>query len=180
MSAGIGSIYSRLFSSRHGDNIKGLLLIDPLHEDFLNDVGASGRGFILWLRGIVSPLGLDRIPGALFKGRNKADRIWGQSAYQTGKNIFAKLQENLVANTLSKRDVASSRAIQAQDVPISLVSSGVKIREDKKWEEKQRDLGHLTHKLQHWDIANEAPHQVWERLEGRNIIEKRLRQLVHA
>jgi hypothetical protein len=180
MSAGIGSIYSRIFSSRHNGDIKGILLIDPLHEDFLEEVGRPGRGFILWLRGIISPLGLDRIPGALFKGRNKEDRVWGRSAYQTGKYIFAKLQENLVAGSLSKRDVASSRAIQAPDVPLTLVSSGAKIREDSKWEEKQRDLSHLTHQLRHWDIVNKAPHQIWETLEGRDLIEKRLRQLVHA
>jgi len=180
MSGGIGSIYSRIFSSRHNGDIKGILLIDPLHEDFLEEVGRPGRGFILWLRGIISPLGLDRIPGALFKGRNKEDRVWGRSAYQTGKYIFAKLQENLVAGSLSKRDVASSRAIQAPDVPLTLVSSGAKIREDSKWEEKQRDLSHLTHQLRHWDIVNKAPHQIWETLEGRDLIEKRLRQLVHA
>ncbi|KAI0459416.1 hypothetical protein F5B21DRAFT_456642 [Xylaria acuta] len=180
MSAGIGSIYSRILSSRHGQDVKGLLLIDPLHEESLNDVGSSSRGFILWLRGITSPLGLDQIPGAVFKGRSKEDRVWGRSAYQTGKYIFAKLQENLVADTLSKRDVASSRAIQAQDVPLTLVSSGVKMREDSEWEEKQRDLSRLTHKLRHWDIVNDAPHQVWETLEGRDVIEKRLRQLVQG
>ncbi|XXG94634.1 Subunit of heteropentameric Replication factor C (RF-C) [Hypoxylon texense] len=179
-SAGIGSIYSRIFSARHGRDIKGLLFIDPYHEDDLGGVGSPGRGFILWIRGIISPLGLDRIPGALFNGRTKEDRVWGQSAYQTGKYIFTKLQENLVADTLSKRDLASSTAIQNPDVPLSLVSSGVKIREDSSWEDKQRDLSHLTHNLQHWDIVNKAPHQVWRTRKGRDIIEKRLRQLVYG
>ncbi|TGJ86926.1 hypothetical protein E0Z10_g1807 [Xylaria hypoxylon] len=179
MSTDIGSIYSRILSSRHGENVKGLVLIDPLHEDFLSDVGAAGQGFILWLRGIISPLGLDRIPQALFKGRSKKDRVWGRSAYQTGKYIFTKLQENLVAGTLSQRDVVSSRAIQTQGIPLSLISSGAHIREDSQWEEKQRDLSGLTHNLQHWDIVNDAPNQVWKTLEGRNLIEKRLRQLVH-
>lgn len=180
MSAGIGSIYSRILSSRRGETVKGLLLIDPLHEDFLYEVGSAGGGFMLWLQGIISPLGLDRVPGAVFKGRTKEDRVWGRSAYQTGKYIFAKLQENLVADTLSKRDVASSRAIQSKDVPLTVISSGDKIRESKKWEEKQRDLSGLTHKLRHWDIVNHAPHRVWETLEGRDLIEKRLRQLVHG
>lgn len=135
---------------------------------------------MLWLRGIISPLGLDRVPGAVFKGRTKEDRVWGWSAYQTGKYIFAKLQENLVADTLSKRDVASSRAIQSKDVPLTVISSGDKIRESKKWEEKQRDLSGLTHELRHWDIVNHAPHRVWDTLEGRDLIEKRLRQLVHG
>ncbi|KAI1779966.1 hypothetical protein F4818DRAFT_437259 [Hypoxylon cercidicola] len=179
-SAGIGSIYSRIFSARHGSDIKGLLLIDPFHEDDLDGVGSPGRGFTLWIRGIISPLGLDRIPGALFNGRTKEDRVWGQSAYQSGKYIFTKLQENLVADTLSKRDLASSTAIQNPDVPLSLISSGVKIREDSGWEDKQRDLSHLTRKLEHWDIVNEAPHQVWSTREGRDVIEKRLHQLVYG
>lgn len=154
--------------------------MDPLHEEFLEDIGNPGRGFILWLRGIISPLGLDRVPAAVFKGRSKEDRVWGPSAYQAGKYIYAKLQENLVAATLSKRDVASSRAIQDQDVPLTLVSSGVRIRKDSEWGEKQRDLSHLTRKLRHWDIVEDAPHRVWETLEGRQVIEKRLRQLVRG
>lgn len=180
MSAGVGSIYSRIFSARHGGDVKGLLLIDPLHEDLLGSIGSPGRGFLLWIRGILSPLGLDRIPGALFQGRTKADRVWGKSAYQTGKFLFTKLQENLVADTLSKRDMASSRAIQPRDVPVTLISSGVEVRKDHEWEEKQRDLSHITEKLQHWDIVNEAPHEVWRTLEGRDVIEKRLKEMVYA
>ncbi len=75
-----------------------------------------------------SPLGLDRIPGALFRGRTKVDRVYGRSAYQSDKVIYAKLQENLVAESLTKRDVISSRAIQYQDTPLTVVSSGVVIR----------------------------------------------------
>lgn len=179
-SAGIGSIYSRVFSSRHGKEIKGLVLIDPLHEDLLYRVGNSGRGFMLWLRGIVSPLGIDRIPGALFKGRTSKDRIFGKSSYQTGKRIFAKLQESLVADSLTKRDVASSRAIQDPDVPVVIISSAINVRTDRQWEAKQRDLTHLTDNLHDWDIVNKAPHQVWKTLDGREIIERRIKQLVHG
>ncbi|ROV97633.1 hypothetical protein VSDG_04668 [Cytospora chrysosperma] len=179
-SAGIGSIYSRVFSSRHGTEVKGLVMIDPLHEDLLYRVGNTGQGFMLWLRGIVSPLGIDRIPGALFKGRTSRDRIFGKSSYQTGKQIFAKLQESLVANSLTKRDVTSSRAIQASDVPIVVISSAIKIRTDRQWEGKQRDLTHLTEKLRDWDIVSKAPHQVWKTLAGREVIERRIKQLVHG
>ncbi|KAK8089484.1 hypothetical protein PG997_004445 [Apiospora hydei] len=180
LSAGIGSVYSRIFSSRNGEQVKGLLMIDPLHEDLLYRVGAPGRGFFLWLRGILSPLGLDRIPGALFKGRNKEDRVWGQSAYQTGKFVFAKLQENLVADTLTKRDVSSSGAIQYKDTPLTVISSGEEMRRDDAWEDAQRDLTGLTHNLKHWDIVKKAPHEVWTTLEGRDTIEKRLKQMVYA
>jgi hypothetical protein len=135
---------------------------------------------MLWIRGILSPLGLDRVPGALFKGRTKEDRVWGQSAYQTGKYIFSKLQENLVADSLTKRDVATSRAIQYKDTALTVISSGERVRADDEWEKKQRDLTHLTNKLQHWDIVNKAPHEIWSTLEGREIIEKRLKQMVHT
>jgi hypothetical protein len=39
-------------------------------------------------------------------------------------------------------------------------------------------LSHLTRKLVGWDILNKAPHEVWETLEGREAIERRLGELV--
>lgn len=176
-SAGIGSIYSRVFSSRHGKEVKGILMIDPLHEDLLGRVGRPGRGFALWFQGIISPLGIDRLSAGIFRGRNREDRVWGRSAYQSGKMIFAKLQESLVASSLTKRDVISAKAIQYQDTPVVVVSSGVQIRKDSQWESKQRDLTHLTRNLEDWDIVDKAPHQVWRTWEGREVIEKRLRKL---
>lgn len=177
-SAGIGSLYSRVFSARHSHDVRGLLLIDPLHEDLLGPGAAPGRGFWLWLRGAISPLGLDRIPGAIFKGRTSRDRIYGRSAYQTGKFIFAKLQESLVLNSFTKRDVDSSRQIQERDTPLVVISSGRRVKASDEWSAKQRDLTRLTDKLQHWDIVDEAPHEVWRTLEGREKIEKRLKKMV--
>ncbi|KAH8676317.1 hypothetical protein BX600DRAFT_432833 [Xylariales sp. PMI_506] len=180
LSAGIGSIYSRIFSARYGEQIKGLIIVDGFHEDILYRIAAPSRGLLLWLRGVLSPLGLDRIPGAIFKGRSKEDRIWGRSAYQNGKYIFAKLQEGLVADSLTKRDVHSSRAIQSKDTPLVVISSGNRIREDDEWANKQRDLTHLTNKLLYWDIVNNAPHEVWGTLDGRKVIEERLKEVVHS
>lgn len=179
-SAGVGSLYSRIFSSRHGKEIKGILMIDPLHEDLLHRIGKPGRGFLLWLRGVLSPLGLDRIPGALLRGRTKEDRVWGRAAYQNGKTIFAKLQESLVAESLTKRDVVASRAIQLPDTPVTVITSGIEMRRDSEWESKQRDLTHLTQNLVDWDIVAKAPHQVWRTLEGREMIERRLKKLVRG
>lgn len=139
-SAGIGSLYSRVFSSRHGDDVKGILMIDPLHEDLLPRVGAPGRGFLLWIRGAISPCGIDRILGAILRGRRPVDRVWGRSSYQSGTTIFAKLQESLVADSLTKRDVISSRAIQDKDTRLVVISSGQKIRKDREWEDKVRSI----------------------------------------
>ena len=177
-SAGIGSIYSRVFSSRHGDRIKGLLLIDPLHEDLLGDVGRPGRGFLLWLRGVISPLGLDRLPGAVFRGRTSRDRTYGCASGQGGKTIYAKLQESLVAASFTKRDVDTSREIQRRSTPLVVISSGKHIKASKKWDSKQRDLTKITDNLRSWDVVDKAPHEVWHTYEGRQKIEKRLKELV--
>ncbi|OBT50525.1 hypothetical protein VE04_08090 [Pseudogymnoascus sp. 24MN13] len=158
----------------------GLLLIDPLHEDLLDRLASPHRGFFLWLRGILSPLGIDRLSGAIFRGRSREDRVYGRSAYQGGKFIKAKLQESLVADSLTRNEVTISRAIQEEDTPVAIVSSGIELKRDSVWEEKQRDLTHLTRQLAGWDIVNKAPHEVWETLEGREKIEKRLGELVRV
>lgn len=178
-SAGVGSLYSRVFSSRNGPEVEALVLIDPLHEDYLKQLGAPGRGFLLWLRGAISPLGLDRLSGAIFRGRTSRDRIYGRSSQQDGKTILAQLQESLVAGSFSKRDVDSSREVQRNDTALVVISSGRQIKNDKSWEKKQRDLTKLTDNLKHWDIVDDAPHEIWQTLEGRDKLEKRLRQLVH-
>ncbi|KAI9879683.1 MAG: hypothetical protein M1830_007629 [Pleopsidium flavum] len=180
VSAGVGGIHSRIFSSRHVRDIKGIFLIDALHEDLLYRLASPGRGFMLWVRGVISPLGLDRLAGALFKGRTREDRIYGRSAYQGGKFLKAKLQENLVANSLTKNEVSSARNIQSPDTPLVVVSSGIEVRKDGEWEKKQEDLTKLTDKLVAWDVVNGAPHEVWDTLEGRQILEKRLGELVRG
>ncbi|KAL9101066.1 MAG: hypothetical protein Q9163_003640 [Psora crenata] len=178
VSAGVGGIYSRIFSSRQKGEIAGMMLIDALHEDLLHEIGSPARGFILWARGIISPLGYDRLIGAIGKGRTAQDRIYGRSAYQGGKFIKAKLQENLVANSLTKNEVSQARNIQDDRTPLVVVSSGINVRKDSQWERKQRDLSTITQNLISWDIVNAAPHEVWRSLEGRRILEKRLGELV--
>ncbi|ORY09445.1 hypothetical protein BCR34DRAFT_487217 [Clohesyomyces aquaticus] len=180
VSAGIGSIHSRIFSSRHIKVVTGLMLIDPMHEDLLHRISNPTRGFLLWGWGIISPLGIERLGGALFKGRTREDRVYGRNAYQSGKYIKAQLQENLVADSLSKNEVASARNIQDSSVPIVVVSSGIKCRTDKEWERKQEDLTKLTDNLVSWDVVNKAPHQVWQTYDGRTMMEKRLKALVKA
>ena len=178
VSAGVGGIYSRIFASRHVHQIQGLFLIDTLHEDLLHQIGEPGRGFVLWARGIISPLGYDRLAGALFKGRTREDRVYGKASCQNGKHIKAKLQENLVANSLTQSEVSQARNIQSRKTPLVVISSGINVRNDQEWESKQKDLTQLTDNLISWDVINGAPHQVWTSHEGRTIMEKRLGELV--
>lgn len=178
VSAGVGSVYSRIFSSRHGHDVVGMLLIDPLHEDLLHRLSNTNRAFLLWLRGVFSPLGLVRLPGALFKGRTREDRVYGRASQYNGKYIKAKLQEALVADSLTKNEVVSARTIQERDTPLAVISSGIEVKKDSEWERKQRDLTHITNNLIGWDVVNKAPAEVWRTENGRDTIEKRLRELV--
>lgn len=154
------------------------MLIDALHEDLLYKVASPGRGFVLWGRGIISPLGLDRLAGALFKGRTKEDRVYGKSSYQGGKFIKNKLQENLVADSLTKSEVKSARNIQQPDVPLVVITSGRHIKTDDDWEDKQKDLTKITDNLLTWQIIGKAPsEEVWKVKEGRDALEHWLGKL---
>lgn len=180
VSHGVGGIYSRIFASRHASSIQGMLLIDNLHEALLYRIGSPGRGFRLWLRGVISPLGLDRLWGWIFKGDSREDRIFGSAAYQNGKLIKAKLQESLVATTYTHNEIVTAKVILPRDVPLAVVSSGDRVKKDQRWYEAQSDLSGLSDKLLGWDIVDNAPHDVWRTLEGRKILEKRLKQLVEG
>ncbi|KAL1988079.1 hypothetical protein VTN96DRAFT_1110 [Rasamsonia emersonii] len=179
VSAGIGSIYSRIFASRHVGDVRGMMLIDPLHEDSLHRIGSPGRGFVLWCRGIISPLGLDRLAGAIFKGRTREDRIYGRSAYQNGRFIKAQLQENLVAESMTASEIASARHVQQSlDTPLVVVSSGVEMHKSEQWAKQQEEMAHMTDNLVAWDVVGGAPHEVWTTFEGRNVLERRLGQIL--
>ena len=178
VSAGYGSIVSRIFSSTHRDSVAGIMLVDGLHEDLLHRIGSPGRGFTLWGYGILSPLGIPRIVGALFQGRTREDRVYGRFAYQSGKFIKAQLQENLVAESLTKNEILSARTIQKPSTPLVVISSGIKVRTDRDWERKQEDLTTITENLLDWNVVNKAPHQVWKTYDGRQEMEKGLAKLV--
>jgi pimeloyl-ACP methyl ester carboxylesterase len=179
VSAGYGSIVSRIFSSRHAKQVSGIMLVDPLHEDALSDLGSPGRGFTLWGWGVLSPLGLRRLAGAIFKGRNRMDRVYGRSAYLNGKVLKAKLQEALVASSLTRTEIVGARSIQSADLPLVLVSSE-RVNKSRKWEEWQRDLSGLTDRLVAWDVVDKAPHEVWRSWEGREAMESRVKELMQV
>ncbi|KAK6439323.1 hypothetical protein LTR95_004468 [Oleoguttula sp. CCFEE 5521] len=180
VSAGYGSIVSRIFSARHFRDVVGIMLVDPLHEDLLHRIASPMRGFILWGWGVISPLGIQRITGALFGGRSREDRVYGKDAYQGGKYIKAQLQENLVADSLTRSEVSTARTVQGVKTPLVVVSSGISCRKDEDWKRKQEDLTKITDNLVSWDIVNKAPHYIWETYDGRQIMEKRLGELVKS
>ena len=180
VSAGYGSVVSRVFGARHSHDIAGIMLVDGLHEDLLGNIGSPGRGFALWGWGILSPLGVRRILGAVFMGRTRQDRVYGRSANLGGKLLKAKLQENLVADSLTFNEVVQSRAIIDRKIPLVVISSGKEISKNKDWETKQRDLTNLSDTLVAWTTVKAAPHEIWKTLEGRNALDSGLQHLVDA
>ncbi|KAI9723176.1 MAG: hypothetical protein M1828_004279 [Chrysothrix sp. TS-e1954] len=180
VSAGYGSVVARIFASRHLRQVRGMMLIDPMHEDLLYRLASPGRGFALWGYGIISPLGIQRLGGALFLGRTKEDRVFGKSESQTGKFLKARLQENLVADSLSKNELMTSRDNQSKRTPVVLVSSGIQTGKDHDWLRKQEDLSKLTKRVLSWDIVAKAPHEVWRTFDGRQTLERRLGELIEA
>ena len=179
VSAGIGGIYSRIFASRNLPQVSGILLIDSLHEDYLgaSGIGSARRGFLLWLRGVLSPLGISRLAGAVFRGHTRRDRIVGRSAHQGEGLLKAELQESLVATSITMREVQTARRV-GSDIPLVVVSSGIEVGKSEKWARKQEDLQSVTDHLVAWDVVDEAPHEVWQTGRGRQVVEKRLRDLV--
>ena len=180
VSAGYGSVVGRIFSARHLKQVVGIMMIDPLHEDLLYRMASPGKGFITWGYGIISPLGIRRIAGAIFGGRSKEDRVYGPAVGTTGKFLKAKLQENLVADSLSKSEANSARTIQNAKTPLVVVSSGIEVGRDTDWDRKQQDLYRYTNRLVSSDVIAGAPHQVWRSKEGADVMERRLGELVKA
>lgn len=180
VSAGVGSLYTFIFASRHAERIQGILLIDALHVDLIHRIGNPTRGFTLFLRGIISPLGLERLFGAIFKGRDRADRVFGRSSYQNDKVIKAKLQESLVANSLTKQEVNSALAIQGMDHPLAVLSSGIMADRDREWAHRQKDLCDMSEKSIGCETVPGAPHEIWKSSKGRVLIEEYMGELVEG
>ncbi|KAK6349913.1 hypothetical protein TWF696_006173 [Orbilia brochopaga] len=178
VSAGVGSIYSRIFAARHGRAVKGLLLIDPVHEEYLPTLASPSRGFFLWFRGVTSPLGLETLLPAIFRSRTREDRIIGRSSASNPRLISAKLQESLAANTFTKAEISTARETLERKVPLVVVSSGESVKRDERWDRWQQDMTKITDHLIAWDIVSKAPHRVWETQAGVDALTKRVAQLV--
>lgn len=181
VASGEGAIYSRIFASRHASQTKGMLLIDALHEDLLDDfLGGIGHGLALWLRGvIIAPLGLDRLSGAIFQGCTPRDRVYGAKAYQSDKFIKAALQENLaVVGSVTANEVERAKEAQDPRLPLAVVGSGAQAKRDSRWADKQRELGKVTENLKVWTIVDGAPHEVWTAKQGKKVLEGALKELL--
>lgn len=180
VSNGIGGIYSRIFAARHVSEVKGLLLIDTVPEGRL--VTRASRGFALWLRGVLSPLGIDRLLYAIFASHHsREDRVFGRHQWQNGGVITAWLQESLVEGGFTRGEIEGAREILPGETPVVVVSSGKKVEKDRGWREGQRGLVAWFERrkgLKGWDVVNGAGHEVWKDEEGKEVLRRRLGELM--
>lgn len=176
-SHGIGGIYSRVFASRHSGDVKGLLLVDTLHEDLLGRVGNAKNSFALFLRGFISPMGIDRVLLWIFGGRSREDRTYGRSAWRGGRWTKARLQESL-ATVLTRNEIIAARAILPKDIPVTVVAAGKEVKRSQAWSDKQTDLSKISDEGK-LIIVNHVDHSdILKRPEGVEVLRKELSELV--
>jgi len=178
VSHGVGGLYSRVFASRHTTQVKGLLLVDTIPETLIPKIFTPTRTFVLLLRGIIAPLGIDRLSGWIFKHRSREERVWGISSWRSDRIIRSQFQESLAAGTITRNEVIAAQAILPKSIPFAVVSSGEECK-DKDWEAGQRELASNSNK-KIWDVVGKAPHDVWRSEEGKKVLKKRLAELVRA
>lgn len=169
---GIGGLYTRVFAAKHISIVKGMILIDTLHEDLIADVLTLWRGIKLFVEGAISPLGLQSL-WSLLKGHGSWDRLVGPDMVYTTKYLGYQLKENAVA-WVTRSEVRASNAVLVNlDIPVEIVSSSQMIKKSKKWSAKQRELTRLTKENVGWKIL-EGGHDLWK--EGKT--KKELQQIL--
>jgi pimeloyl-ACP methyl ester carboxylesterase len=178
VSHGVGGLYSQILAARHTGQVKGMLFVDALPESLIPNVFTPARTFTLLVRGIIAPLGIDRLAGWIFKHRSRQDRVWGISSWRSDRVIKAQFQESLAAGSITRNEVIAAEAVLPKSVPIVVVSSGNECKR-KEWEEGQSVVGGAGRKRT-WDVVGGAPHDVWRKEEGKRVLKKRLAELVKA
>jgi pimeloyl-ACP methyl ester carboxylesterase len=178
VSHGVGGLYSEVLAARHTNQVKGMMFVDAVPESAIPKVFTPGRTFKLLLRGIIAPLGIDRLSAWIFKHRTREDRVWGVSSWRSDRVIRSQFQESLAAGAITRNEVIAAEATIPKSVPVVVISSG-KSCKDKDWEEGQRHLADKATK-RIWDVVENADHDVWRNEDGKTIMKRRLSELVLA
>ncbi|CDK26039.1 unnamed protein product [Kuraishia capsulata CBS 1993] len=195
----MGGLYSRVFASRHMDQVDSVLLVDSWPADLLkgNPLGntakgerkdenfkktlgirpmSSRTGLALWLEGVVAPFSLRNFKRMLLHRDGSNSRIWGDSMRYQSKFIRAKLQEQITSNILSYNEVVNADE-QLHKVPLSVVTSNTMIKNSPNWGRWQRELTKLGTGAVEWLIAD-GDHKIWENPKGVKDLQDILRGIV--
>lgn len=194
----IGGLYSRVFALRNMGQMHSLLLVDSWHEDLLKHFPFSGankknedrrifrreldlmdswQGFKLWLRGLVSPLGIQRNFHWFLHPRKylSKSRIFGRDMVYSSKYLRARLQEQITASILLYNEVHTADVLK---IPLSVVLSDYMIKQSLNWGKWQRELTKLSLNTLEWVVAENTNHKVWDNPKGRDQLQQLLLRLV--
>lgn len=194
----IGGLYSRVFALRNLGQMHLMLLVDSWHEDLLRHFPFSGpnkknesrkafrnilelmdswQGFKLWLRGVVSPLGITKNLHWFFHPRRylSKSRIFGRDMVHSSKYLRARLQEQITAAILSFNEVKHAEVTK---VPLSVILSDLMIKNSLNWGKWQRELTKISDDCLEWVVAENAGHFIWESPKGRAQLQQLLLRLV--
>lgn len=194
----VGGLYSKVFALRNAGQMHSLLLVDSWHEDLLKhwpfsgpnkknekrktfrdilDLMDSWQGFKVWLRGIVSPLGLVRNIHWFFHPRSylSKSRIFGEDMIRSPKYLRARLQEQITASILSYNEVHTA---DVYNIPLSVILSEFMIKKSLNWGKWQRELTKISGKSLEWVVAENSGHFIWESPKGRDNLQQLLLRLV--
>lgn len=193
-----GGLYSRVFALRNRGQIHSLFLVDSWHEDLLKHFPFSGsnkknesrkvfkdilelmdswQGFKVWLRGIVSPLGIVRNLHWFFHPQrySSKSRVFGRDMIYSPKYLRARLQEQVTASILSFNEVQNANV---QLVPLAVILSDFMIKNSLNWGKWQRDMVKISDRLLEWVVAENSGHKIWESPKGRDQLQQLLLRLV--
>lgn len=194
----VGGLYSKVFALRNKGQMHSMLLVDSWHEDLLKHFPFSGtnkknenrhvfnnilelmdswQGFKLWLRGVVSPLGIVRNFHWFFHPRKylSKSRIFGSDMVKSPKYLRARLQEQVTASILSFNEVKNA---DVSAIPLSVILSDFMIKNSLNWGKWQRELTKLSSKSLEWVVAENTDHWIWESPKGRDQLQQVLLRLV--
>ncbi|GEQ66834.1 hypothetical protein JCM33374_g497 [Metschnikowia sp. JCM 33374] len=194
----VGGLYSRVFASRNSGQMHSMLLVDSWHEDLLKhwpfsgpnkknekrktfrdilDLMDSWQGFKIWLRGVVSPLGLVKNIHWFFHPRSYSSksRIFGRDMVHSPKYLRARLQEQITASILSYNEVHTA---DVSNIPLSVISSDYMIKKSLNWGKWQRELTKISAKSLEWVVAENSGHFIWDSPKGRDNLQQLLLRLV--
>lgn len=194
----IGGLYSRVFALRNPGRMHSILLVDSWHEDLLKHFPFSGpnkknekrsvfkndlelmdswQGFLLWLRGLLSPLGVAKSFHWFFHPRRylSKSRIFGSDMVHSPKYLRARLQEQITASVLSYNEV---RSADIRKIPLAVILSDSMIKQSLNWGKWQRELTKLSSNPLEWVVAENSGHRIWDSPKGRKELQQLLLRLV--
>ncbi|KAJ1302662.1 hypothetical protein OPQ81_002978 [Rhizoctonia solani] len=164
--AGYGGLLTRLFASRHPNEVHSLLYIDSetSHTYFLTPA-RHNTFFHTHLPILIAPLGLSRIVSLIKDHTPRSARVLANvlqhTEWQNPRLLSTLLQEQYLAHSrqsASFRDLLEAERQYPARRPTIVLSSGERVSKESAWRESQKRL---------WEeIVHEKGRVRWEVLEG--------------